>query len=202
MLEIATFIVSNPNAAVSFLAVLLAAFLGYLLYRQWEKRSTKLEENFSSAEARFTIQSKSMENYLAETRRDLTSHRDDLGKASKAIAGDMLKVNERIFDLKQEISNQVGELRKFTSEIHRTMVLAHDTSKIAIESLNEKLGRIIIIENKIATFEQLITKVQHNGGQNTTDILKHRAWFADVGKTLAAQKTRLETLEQQTKRKP
>lgn len=199
MLEIANFIASNPQSAVSFLAVLLACFLGYLLYRQWEKNSEKLDQSFKDTEMRFEVRAKSLEESFSETRNEILKHRDDMGKASKAINGDMLKVKEKIFEMKSELSDQVDDLRKFSAEIHRSMILAQDTAKIAIENLNEKLGRVIVIENKMQTFESYLTKLQESNGESKTELLKHQGWIVEMAKSLKSQKAKLEALERETK---
>lgn len=199
MLEIANFIASNPQSAVSFLAVILACFMGFLLYRQWEKRSSQMEESFQVTETKFEIRSNSLEKAFSETRAEIHAHREDMGKATKAISGDMLKVKEKIFEMKSELADQVEDLRKFSSEIHRSMILAQETAKIAIDNLNEKLGRVIVIENKMQTFESYLTKLQESNGETKTELLKHRGWFGELAKSLKDQKSKLEALERESK---
>jgi chromosome segregation ATPase len=202
LIEIANAIVSNPSAALTLLSVLIACGMGYALYSMWLKRTVEMNQRWEEAETRFTIRSASIETSLSDTRKDLALHREDMGKASKAIAGEMLKTKEKIFELKQEISSQVDEIRRFSAEVHRSMVLANETAKVAIENLNEKIGRVIVIEDKMATMESLITKLNVHSGENKTEIIKHRSWFEQVAKNLATQKDRLENLEKNLKGKP
>lgn len=179
MIEIATFIATNPSAAVSLIAVLLACLMGYLLYSQWEKRTTQSEEVLTGAETRFNYQSKAIEKKLQETRDDLNVHREDMGKATKAISGDMLKIKEKIFELKSDITDQVDQIRKHSNEIQHSLVLANETTKLAMDNLNEKIGRVVALEKQLEVAK--------------ADITKHRAWIQTIGENLKIIKSRTET---------
>lgn len=196
-----TFIAQNPSAAVIVVAIALACLFAYLLFGSFKSQVTDMKKHHDTFGDRFEFIKAAFDRELSATRAALLSHREDMGKATKAITGDLLKVSERVFELKQEMTRELLNLRALATDTGRNLELANQVSKLAIENLNEKLGRVILIEKTIETYGAQITKLQEGNGKAATDLARHHQWFASIGEALKAQKIQLEKIERDFKNK-
>ena len=67
-----------------------------------------------------------MRTQMLETRKEMQTHSENMGKATKAINGDMLQIKENIFELKRDVMDKIEILKSFTSDLQRrNETLAH-----------------------------------------------------------------------------
>ena len=87
----------------------------------------------------FTI----MRAQMLETRKEMQTHSENMGKATKAINGDMLQIRENIFLLKQDVMDKIEVLKGFTAELQRrNETLAHQLN-LTTDKFEEKFGKIL-----------------------------------------------------------
>lgn len=197
-----TFIAQNPSSALIVIALGLACLFAYLLFQNFK---TQIGEAKTTAE-KFTDKmdgiKESLEAKLQSTNLLLNSHREDMGKATKAINGDMLVMKEKVFELKQDLILEIAKVQGNTQETGRALELARETSKLAIDNLNEKLGRVILIEKNIEIYGAQITKLQEGVGQNSAEYAKSKQWFVSIAQALKAHKEQLEAIKRDQKKGP
>lgn len=195
MEELITFIAQNPSAALIVIAMALACLFAFLLFGSFKTQVSEMKSSNTSFGDRMEELKEDINRKFNETRLELSRHRDDMGKATKSIQGDLLKTAERIFELKQDMTREVLNLRALSTDTARSLEVANQTSKIALENLNEKLGRVILIEKTIEVYNAQITKLQEGVGGTRTDLHKHSQWFTSIATALKMQKEQLQKLE-------
>lgn len=195
-----TFVAQNPSSFLIVVSLALACLFAYLLFQNFKTQITKASEAAESFTDKMDAIKISLENKLQATNLLLNSHREDMGKATKAINGDMLLMKEKVFELKQDLISEIEKTKYLSQETGRNLELARETSKLAIDSLNEKLGRVILIEKSLETYGSQITKLQEGVGRGVTDQARNDQWFSSVAQALKAHKAQLEELKRGQKK--
>ncbi len=185
----------NPMQAALVVAILIACWLARELFKNFKSEVLDLKKSAGEVGQQMYAHRNATSKQFLEHKAMLDAHKDDMGKFTKAVQGELLKTTERLFELKQEMTRELLNLRAMATDTERNMKLANEVSKLAIESLNEKLGRVILIEKTIETYGAQITKLQEGNGQASADIGKHQQWFASIGEALKFQKAQLQKLE-------
>lgn len=186
-MDLVKLILENPLQVVTIVALLLVGFLVIELYRAFKNRLGKSDEDF-------TENSKLIRVDLKETRHELRAVRDSLGKATKALQGEMLTVKENLFQLKTELVTEINNVKSLSTQTAHALTLANETARVSMEALNEKYGKIIHIEKLLDTHSNQITKLQESGGGHATTLAKHNGWFGDVARSLKLNKEKLDSL--------
>jgi len=194
------FIAKHPSAAVIVVALLLACVFASLLFSSFKTRTESMEKNLEKTIDKFETISERNQIKMVDMRDALNLHKDDMGKATKAIAGEFLMIKEKIFELRQDLSIEIDKVKSLAKDTQRSLELANTTSNIAIESLNEKLGRVIIIEKDIQTHSSQIVTLQEGVGSTKSTLSTHGRVFSSVAQALAQNKTRLEAIEKELKK--
>lgn len=194
-----TFIVENPSSAIIVVALGLAVLFGYLLFKSYQKENELLRASNSELGANMNTFKTSVETQFKEQTAAMKNHSSDMGKFQKAITGDLLKTAERVFELKQEMLKELLNLKALSMETDRNLKLANEVSKLAITSLNEKLGKVVLIEKALDTYGSQISKLQEQSGSHNIRLDKQHDWFTSIGEALKAHKVKLETLERDFK---
>lgn len=189
-----TFVAQNPSSFLIVVSLALACLFAYLLFQNFKTQITKASDAAESFTDKMDMIKASLENKLQATNLLLNSHREDMGKATKAINGDMLAIKEKVFELKQDLILEIEKTKHLSQETGRNLELARETSKLAIDSLNEKLGRVILIEKSLETYGSQITKLQEGVGRGVTDQARNDQWFSSIAQALKTHKAQLEEL--------
>jgi hypothetical protein len=170
MSEFFHLIFSNPAQALAFL--FLAVIVGLL-----ELIRRVAFERFRLHEARLIGYEKSFTENLKQTRVVILRHSDDMGKATKAINGDMLMIQEKVFGLRQDFVQKSSELAIFGRELEqKTIALAH-VFEANVEKFDAKLAHIINLRKELATLTGKVEQVETATGQ-------FRITMGNVGKIL------------------
>lgn len=189
-----TFVVEHPGSAVTVVALSLACLFGWLLFGSFKKQVEDIQKYHDNFGDRFELMKSSVERDLSITRTALTNHREDMGKATKAINGDMLKIKENIFELKRELLVKVDEAQLQVANLEReARALAH-VLELTTEKFEAKFGKIIQFKEELAAAHGKIIRLEESQGAFKIDIVKHQQWFGEVGKALKAQKAELDAL--------
>ena len=154
-----------------------------------------LFKRFEGFEANMSTWSNSIEFHMKETRTALSSHTDSMGKATKAINGDMLKIRENVFELKQEIIIKIEDLKTFTSQLLRdTEILAHHL-ELTTQKFDDKFGRIIEFRETLNHLHGQVTQLDELTGKFKIMHAGHLRNISDISKVLKNQKEEIETIK-------
>lgn len=141
-----------------------------------------------------TIQgfSEEMKTIQRELSKDLKSfglridnHKDSLGRAGKAINGDMLEIRKSAMSLRESISEEISSMKSEVFKLEsKASGLAGDI-KISTKEFNDKFGQLIKMNEDVETtygkvillekhFDKMGTKVRFNkeAHYKTKEILK------------------------------
>lgn len=185
----------NPMQAIAVVAIICACWFAKELFNKFKEEVRELKKSGGEVHQQMIAHRNAVAKSFQQYREMLDEHKGDMGKATKAIQGDLLRAGERVFELKQEMTRELINLKAMAVDTESNMKLANEVSKLAIENLNEKLGRVILIEKSLDIYGAQIAKLQEGTGKHTIDISKHQQWFATIGEALKAQKTQLQKLE-------
>lgn len=199
-LDIITAIIQNPSASLTIVSVALAFFFAWLLYGSFKDRIKSFEGAVNTSAIQVQVAQSSFEEKMQQTRSQLQKHSEDMGKMTKAVQGDFLKIQEKIFDLRQELVLEVEKVKTLSGDTTRALTLAHEITKLSIDGLNEKLGRIILIEKDINVFKVQIEKVQESVGQNKLEVVKNTSQVGALTKLLQDTREKFRTLETEIKK--
>lgn len=121
----------------------------------------KMDENTATT----AIWSKQVQDQLVKVTSDLDDHKDSMGKATKAINGDFLKMRESIIEVRNDFFKDSISLKKELSDTRADLLMIGQKTQFAADALNEKNGKIIMVENNMA-------KVLSESKQNDENIKK------------------------------
>lgn len=191
---------NNPMQAMTVIAILLACFFARELFKKFKEEVSDLKKTADNSGRQLLSHQKITTAQFQDHKKMLDEHKDDMGKFTKAVSGELLKTSERLFELKQEMIRELLQLKAMSTDTERNMVLANEVSKLAIESLNEKLGRVILIEKSLETYGAQITKMQTGIGEQASHQARNTQWFSSIAQALKAQKDQLQKLESDFKK--
>lgn len=197
MTEAVLFLSQNPNLIVTVVALFASCGFGYLLFKNWVKRAEESEVRHAKAVEGFDGRASSLEIKMTALSMLISDHREAMGLATTSLSDEIRNSKETFYEMRRELSKEVEKIRTFTAEVHRTMVLASETGKIAIDNLNEKIGRVITLEKNVEALREEYGKVRVIGDENRADITKQGMWFKQVATALKEQKTSLIAIREQ-----
>jgi predicted nucleic acid-binding Zn-ribbon protein len=184
MKEFFELLLNNPEKAV----ILALAVIASGLFLHVKNQFVGQLKGFTT---KMDLWESSLKLHMGETDRSLKTHSEDMGKATKAINGDMLKIKEEVFELRKTISLDIEMLKSFISEVERNLLKTSENSKIVIQSLARMRSELNTINSKLITIdtekgktEVRIAKIQDTLGlaskvikQNRDDLEKLKASF-------------------------
>ncbi len=188
-------IFNNPMQAVTVAAIVISFFLARELFGKFKEEVKDLKEVAQGVGGQLTAHRTATSKQFLEHKAMLDAHKEDMGKFTKAVQGELLKTSERLFELKQEMMRELLNLRAMATDTERNMTLANEVSKLAIQNLNEKLGRVILIEKTLDVYDGQLSKLQETTGQHSIDLHKQQQWYGSVAEALKLQKAQLQKLE-------
>lgn len=160
----------SAQTIVNIVLIAVCFWLLKIIYTMFSKRiesnETKMSEFFSE-----------MSGEMKKTRDQVEQHSSNLGKATKAISGDFLKMRESIFNVQQDFFKEATDLKKSLSDTRSDLLMINQKNQYITEKLNEKNGKIIVIEKNIAKVlddtrrhEDILAKAVKAINQNIKDI--------------------------------
>lgn len=185
----------NPMQAALVVVILIACWLARELFKNFKTEVSDLKKSAGEVGQQMYAHRSATSKQFLEHKAMLDAHKDDMGKFTKAVQGELLKTSERLFELKQEMMRELLNLRAMATDTERNMTLANEVSKLAIQNLNEKLGRVILIEKTLDAFDGQLSKLQETTGQHSIDLHKQQQWYGSVAEALKLQKAQLQKLE-------
>lgn len=194
MEAIITMFATDPLKAIAVCAVFLATYLIIAAKK-------RLENDFKGFETKLSVYERSIEFHASETRKALAVHSDHMGRATKAINGDMLKIKENIFELKRELIQKVDEARTQVASIEREAKAIAHALQLTTEQFEVKFGRIVEFKKELEIAHGKIIRLEEASGSFKIDIVKHQEWFGRIGQTLKAQKAEIDELRTRTQKK-
>jgi len=136
-----------------------------------------------------------MEKHMTETKRALNKHSEDMGKATKAMNGDMLKVKESMFALKQEVMDKIEEMKNFAAYLERETRAMAQALELTTEKLDEKFGRIIEIKKELEMLNGKVIRVEENQGKFHIEIIKTKERLEAAGRLLQNQQEEISRIK-------
>lgn len=188
MNEIIDSFIQDPTKGIALGAVFLAS---YFIVADRKRR----ESDFKSFEGKLSVWEKSTHDNMSSTRSALSKHSEDMGKATKAISGDMLQIKESIFELRQGLLTKIEELREFASKLERDTRSVAQSFDITVEKFDERFGRVIQLREEINIAHGKIIQLEEKTGQFHVNIAKSDKRFQQIASALALQKTEIEKLQ-------
>jgi hypothetical protein len=190
----------NPIQAALIVVILAACWLARELFKKFKDEVFELKKTAGDSNRQMFQHQQVTAAQFDTHKKMLEAHKDDMGKFTKAVSGELLKTSEKLLELKQEMLRELLNLKAMSTDTERNMTLANEVSKLAIQNLNEKLGRVILIEKTLDAYGAQISKLQEGVGKTAIDLNKHQQWFGSIGEALKAHKTQLQKLESDFKR--
>lgn len=163
MFDIADALLKNSDKIIEFVALAIALFFGHKLFKQFESKVDQAETNTANW-------SDEVQAELRGTKLAVATHSEDLGKATKAIAGDFLKMKEQLIDLRSDISKSADQLRHDLTKTMSELALIDQKTKFISDHVTEKTGKVIIVEQKMIALEDTMTKLVRATNANTKNI--------------------------------
>lgn len=186
--------ISNPLSAIS---VVMFALLAWFIKRDYARR----ENQFKRFGATFSNWEKELATQAAKTKTALSLHSEDMGKATKAINGDMLEIKKEFFQLKQELFEKMGEAQNAVSHIEREAKALIHGLQMAVEKLEGKFGKVSEYKEEIEKTWGKIYSLEENTGKLEETVNKgHRNNFRALAKALKSQQSEIETLKKASKK--
>lgn len=181
---------AHPEHAATICSVFLAALLISLLAK-------KLVKDFNSFESRLAQWEISVSGHMSETRRSLAHHSDDLGKATKAINGDMQKIKESVFELKQDLLSRIESMREIAGHLERQVKMLAVAVKTTTERFEEKYGKIVELRQALDEGYGKIIRLEGSAKSVREELIKHEEWFRKIAKTLTDHKDDLSKIKKE-----
>lgn len=187
------------NDPIKGAAVGLLILVAWFIKRDYARRDSQ----FTAFQDKLARWETSVKHHMKETVTSLRTHSDDLGKATKAVNGDMLKIREQFFELKTELIDKIEEQRHFASHLERHAQALAQTMDLTIEKFEEKFGRLIHFKKELELAHGKIIKIEEANGKATVDIANVHRWIKEtVNPVLQKHREEIEKLKTQTRKNP
>lgn len=200
MKELADLLLDSPVRFLVVIVVLAMFALIVLLARIVAKHFTS---EFSSFKTKMDVWERSIEMHMRETKRALTSHSTDLGKATKAVNGDMLKIEKAVFEMRTDTLGKIAEAGATAVKLEaETKALARVFTS-TVDNFDQRLAHIVNLRKELAALHGQITRVQTESGEFRVLHGKVVEKFeGQVGTIAKALKKHQDEIEQIKKDKP
>lgn len=183
---------SDPVKAVAVLLIVMCAVLFFDLRRRFSKDIIGFNVSINGFTKKMTYWEEQIRNHTAETGKNLLRHSEDMGKATKAINGDMLKIHESFLALKEQTLTEIEKLKTFGGALERQFLLLAQKNEMTLEAMDQKFGRVIEIKKNLEQLNGKVTLIEETFGSNHAKNLER---FGSIGKTLETHKTALQQIQ-------
>lgn len=127
----------------------------------------RLQKDFENFEKQMEVWTKSMGQHMRETRTSLDTHKEAMGKATKAINGDMLSIKENIFSLKTEVVSSVENLKVWTAKLERGVEKNAHQVEMVTQKFDEKIASVVRVQEQINELFGKVTVLGEQTDNNT-----------------------------------
>ena len=153
-----------------------------------EKSDARAESNMARMENTLAQFEMSFAKAMSETRTALLTHSSDLGKATKAISGEMLKVRDQVMSLKEDLGQRIDKLREYTLEFEQSIEAMSASVAKVMHNFDEKFGGVKQLSEKL---EETFGRIIHL--EETSE--KYAQMFRSAAQAINVHKERLGKLE-------
>lgn len=164
-----------------------ALFLALYFMKAWK---SQISESMST----FQAQLSSLFQDGKDTRDSLKSHSDDMGKATKAINGDMLKIQKNIFTLEQDLNRKVESVVNEAAAIARDFESLSNQLKLGIESFDARYGRVLELHSRFDELNGKIIIIEEKTAKVLKTSNEHSEAFNQTKQILKKMRTELNGL--------
>jgi len=179
---------SDPLKAV---IVILLCVVVWFIQEDFSRR----KKQFESFEAKLEYWEETFQKKLSETRTALRLHSEDLGKATKAVNGDMIQIKEHIFSLKETLIDQIEFLKSESAKLERQLILSVQKHELASEKFEQKLESVKNIKSELEETKGKIILIDTETKQAKVMLERHHEYFQKTAKALKAQKDELDAIK-------
>lgn len=188
-------IAQNPSNAIVVVALALACLFAYLLFMAFKEQVSDLKNSNQGFATK-------LDGHVETMNEKINDHKEAMGLANKALKGDLLIIQEKTLNLKESFMRQIEGLKNLARDTQVSTELANQTAEMAIKSLEQKLGRVILIEKTLEIYGSQLEKLQTRVGEFGTKQIKNDEWFSSISFALKAHKDQLSKLESMSKKGP
>jgi hypothetical protein len=174
----------DPRHAVFILSILLA---GYLLKIFLDR----LRQDFNRFENKMAKWEISMAEHMTNTQMGLATHSADMGKATKAINGDMLRIKDNLFELKQGLLDKIQSVRDFTNNLEQEFRAVAINMKATTDRFEDRFGGTVELKQELDDAYTRITVLESDVKLLRERGDKHTEWFEKVARSLDKHQTAL-----------
>jgi len=129
-----------------------------------------------------------------DTRDALATHKDAMGKATKAINGDMLRIERSVLALEKDLNAKVEVVVNETSRINRDFEMLASQFKLGVESFDARYGRLLNLEQDIKELNGKIILIDEDTKKATVLTKEHREAFTQTKKILKKMRSDIDGL--------
>lgn len=188
MAEVLEIFTSDPIRAIALAAIAVATYF-IIAFKK------NLEKQFTSFETQMSDWTGSIKNHMTETKAELRTHSENLGKATKAINGDMAKIEKSVFELKRDVLERTAELQKFATALESETKTLAQVFELNVDRYNEKLGQITEVKNKLATAYGKIERLEETTGNFRILVGKQKEQLTAAARILKRHEDELTKLK-------
>lgn len=193
MSDLFQMIIESPVRALAFVLMLACVALLEIIRRSFFKRIEDNEKKLETFE-------RSIGSHFKQTRVALASHSDDLGKATKAVNGDMLQIQKEVFTLKSDLLQRTVELETYARQLeHRTAGLAQ-VFQGTVDNFDLKLAHIVNLRKELESLHGKVLHIEENSGQFRITIGKLSEQMSAVAIGLKSHAAKIKSLEPKDKK--
>jgi len=125
--------------------------------------------------------------------KNMTNHKEAMGNASKAIAGEFLK-------LSQSTSNSISEIKDISEQVRFDFINSQSDMKLIagklemiLKDLEKRYGRILKIQDQVRETYGRVIKLEENGDWKKQAIVENREAIVNVKMVLKHFKERIDS---------
>lgn len=188
---------NDPVKAIAVILILICGVLFFTLNRRIEKDLNRFDDRFETFDSKMNVWESSIHRHMLDTGKQLIIHSENMGKATKAINGDFLRVHEAFLQMKEVTSTEIEKLKNVCGALERSFLLIAQKCDLSVEKIDEKFGRIIELKKNIDTLNGKVLRMEESTGQDHGKVLMQDKAFDDVKSILASHKAVLEQLQRE-----
>lgn len=192
MAEVLKLFTSDPIRAIAICAIFVATYF-ILAFKK------NLEKQFKSFETQMDDWTGTIKKHMTDTRSELKTHSENLGKATKAINGDMNTIERSVFNLKKDVLERTAQLQQFAVELESETQKLSQVFATNVDRFELKLGQIVELKKELATAYGKIERLEGTTGELRILIGKHKDHLKAAGKILKHHQSQLDALKRREK---
>lgn len=154
----------------------------------FQKYNSGIEDKINSFISDVTDLTEKAERKQQRLETALSDHSTNMGKATKAINGDMLEIKKSVFTLRKEIALEIKVLKDEASIVSREFESLRSRMEITVEKFDQRYGDLIKLKNEVEENLGKIIVVGRTAKENKEDIIATKRVLAKFAKELGVIK--------------